>query len=346
MGLKLGQSYDIVIATRNRQDALRLSVPLMLSQSRPPEWLIVVDSSDDFNATRRVVDDFRSQNIILLRSERGSSLQRNIGLQHVKSPVVMFPDDDSIWFPDTAEAIMRVYERDVDGLIGAVCAAESPVPPPGFQNTSTTAYRMTRGDRIKQRVAHIRAAVERRFFPDPFYIHGRSHCDTAPQSPWFDEEDVVLVEWMTGFRMSFRSDVIRRFGFDETLRHYGLYEDVDASFQAMRSHLIVGARRAKVYHYRAPGARADSLSMGIQPILNRAYVIAKHSSSLSPARRYVVRYGWYKLALYSLACHTRHGRRRWLGAWRAQRRVKELLRTDPTSLQERYLALRDRCLNN
>ena len=44
-GAPLG--FDIVLATRNRPEALALSIPLMLSQSRQPGRLIVIDSSND-----------------------------------------------------------------------------------------------------------------------------------------------------------------------------------------------------------------------------------------------------------------------------------------------------------
>ena len=39
--------FDVVIATRNRPQALELSIPLILGQSRQPKKLIVIDSSDD-----------------------------------------------------------------------------------------------------------------------------------------------------------------------------------------------------------------------------------------------------------------------------------------------------------
>ena len=49
--------FDIVIATMNRQDALLLSLPLMLTQERLPSRLIVVDASDDHQRTKRVVEE-------------------------------------------------------------------------------------------------------------------------------------------------------------------------------------------------------------------------------------------------------------------------------------------------
>ena len=47
--------FDVVIATRNRAEALALSIPLILAQSRQPERLIVIDSSDDHAPVKAAV---------------------------------------------------------------------------------------------------------------------------------------------------------------------------------------------------------------------------------------------------------------------------------------------------
>ncbi len=65
----------------------------------------------------------------VIESAAGSSTQRNAGLARVASPVVFFPDDDALWFPGFSSAVMRIYERDTDGLIGGVGGDESPFPP-------------------------------------------------------------------------------------------------------------------------------------------------------------------------------------------------------------------------
>ncbi|MBK9991694.1 MAG: glycosyltransferase [Verrucomicrobia bacterium] len=126
--------YSIVIATRNRLKALQLSVPRMLAQSRPPAQMIVVDSSDDHAAVaaevRKMVGDLPIR-LIIKHSERGLTLQRNIGLELVEQPIVFYPDDDSI-FPGVAKEIMETYERDSKNLIAALCAAESKIPPADF----------------------------------------------------------------------------------------------------------------------------------------------------------------------------------------------------------------------
>ena len=335
-------TYDIVIATRNRPEILRISISLMLSQSRRPQRLIVVDSSTDEAAARTAMMEAAGGfdgELHFRRAEPGSARQRNLGLQLVQAPVVMFPDDDALWFPGTAEAIMRAYERDERGDIGAVCAAEA-LEPPGGVPAANAATRVSWVDRFKVLIGKRRNQIERAVAPDPFHIHGRSCWGVRAAPAWLEEENCVLVEWMTGFRMSFRTEMIRACGFDEKLGAYSLFEDTDASFAVMHSRLIVGARNAKIFHHKIPGRRGSGYEMGFTQLLNRAYVVAKHAAPGSEARRRLSGYAWYKLLQYLLGAHSRYGRQRISGAWRALRCQHDLLNAPLAELSEVYCRLR------
>lgn len=125
--------YATIVATRNRPEALALSLPLMLGQSRLPEEIVVVDSSDDPAANKALIGRLASETDVPLHhitSRAGLSFQRNIGLERISSEVVFFPDDDSLVLPGALEAIMRIYDRDTCQIIGGVCSAEAKTPPP------------------------------------------------------------------------------------------------------------------------------------------------------------------------------------------------------------------------
>lgn len=341
--------YDIVIATRNRPAILKVSIPLMLAQSRRPKRLIVVDSSDDAEEARRAAESAVADYPVefeFIHSGRGLTFQRNVGLRRVGSPVVMFPDDDSLWLPGAAEAMMRVYERDEKCAIGAVCAAESLEPPSEAIGVANRVHRVSRADRFRLLISRRRNEIENLLCPDPFVLHGRSRWAVQPTPEWLTEENAVLVEWMTGFRMSFRTDVIRRSGFDETFRNYGLAEDVEASFQVMKTHLIVGARNARVFHHRTPGGRENGLTIGARIVLNRAYVVCRHSPPGSPAREMLRRYSRYKVLQYSLACHEEFGRDRFRGAWKALKNLDAIQDAPPELLSQVYAGQIERCTQN
>jgi hypothetical protein len=256
----------------------------------------------------------------------------------------MFPDDDSLWLPGVAEAFMRVYERDEQGLIGAVCGSPTLQPPMEAAAMAREAHKVSRADQFRARIACRRYQIENALVPDPFIIHGCSRWSVQPAPAWLPEENAVLVEWMTGFRMSFRTEVIRRSGFDETFSGYSLFEDVEASFQVMKTHLIVGAQNGQLFHHRTPGKRADGLVAGATQVLNRAYIVCRHSPPESPARRMIPRYSLYKVAQYFLACHTRFGRERFQGAWRALGSLEAIDRATPEVLAQVYQGQLENCI--
>jgi glycosyltransferase involved in cell wall biosynthesis len=329
-------SYDAVVATRNRQDALRLSLPMLLAQSRPPAQIVVVDSSDDPEPIRAIVEAAAQATTIpvsFVSSAPGLTRQRNIGLERVSAPVVFFPDDDSLVLPGAMAAVMRIYERDADGVIGGVCPAETDSPPEEVLAIARQGYETSMKERLLRPVKRLRFHVEHTLFPSPLYALGR-RLNAARRPPsWLADENAVLVEHMTGFRMSFRTDVIRRSGFDERLLRYGLQEDVDASLQVMLSgRLLVGALNGAIYHHKARGGRPAGRRMGFEQVMNRAYLLAKHAGRDHALMGAMRRFTLYKIAQYSLGAGTASGRARVAGAVAAMRAYPALFEVSRDAL--------------
>jgi len=339
-------NYDVVIATRNRAEVLKISIPLILEQSRPPRKLIVVDSSDDHEMVNRTVQTITSGSKVALKiihSQKACSAhQRNLGIECVESPVVMFPDDDSFWWPGVGEAIMRIYERDKNCDIGGVCAREITLPPPSLNLSKGKIYKMTLPDRIRQKIGRFRHKFDDRFCPDPLWIHGRSCWGVRPVPEWLEEENAALVELSGAARMSLRVEIIRNNGFDEDLGLYtgwAAYEDADISFKVMRKNLFVGAHNARAYHHKCPGQRSEGFNMGFLTQFNRAYIICRYSPPGSIARRALRRFAIYKMMQYLLDFRSQFGRNRVRGVWVAMQAMKDLLNTSPDCLRQRYLEL-------
>jgi glycosyltransferase involved in cell wall biosynthesis len=349
--------FDVVIATRNRPEALALSIPLVLGQSRQPRKLIVIDSSDDHarvaETVAEAVDKARagpgwSGKVVVEHSGRGAAYQRNRGLAHVEAEVVFFPDDDSLFHPGTSEAIMRAYELDTDGRIAGVCAADALDPPAGA--LAGARYQMTRVHKQESRALRLRNRLERRFdaLSPTHYLGGLLKARFEPLD-WFEAENCVLVEYMTGYRMSFRTAVIRANPFDETLRFFGLVEDPEASFAAMRHGALVGARNARIYHHKFPGGRGDPFWLGLVGVLNRSYVVLKHvhDAGLAPAeaervRRVLRRFGRLKVLSCLTRLHRGSGRDELRGTLAALDGVKVMLDTPRADLPRVFTEIHER----
>lgn len=320
-------TYDAVIATRHRIEALALSIPLLLGQSRPPARLIVIDSSDDHAPVVQAVQQACSGwggELIIEHSAPGLPHQRNCGLRHVTAPVVLFPDDDSLLLPEAAAAIMAIYDRDHEDRIAAVCAGEAMTPPAGMDlKTSdwmSAAHRREAGWRRSRNWLEKRLSV----LKPQLYLGGVFAARPVPD--WLADLDGVPVEYMTGFRMSFRTAAIRETGFDEALGGYALDEDIDASFSAARSGLVVAARQARIYHHRFPGGRGDGARLGRMEILNRLYIGLKHASHDDVAIEVKTGMRWrlkgfvfVKLLVALSGARSAYGRARMRGAFAAAR---------------------------
>lgn len=332
-------TYSIVIATRNRSKALKLSIPRMVSQTRPPSQIIIVDSSDNHEEVVSTVKGLnipKSIELVVKNAPPSSSQQRNMGVEFVKNPIVFFPDDDSIWFEDTAEQQMRIYESENGNLLAAVCAAESTQAPPGFLEEGVNSYKMTYSDRIRQKINSRRAKLEKALFPDPFLILARRFYPDYSLEEKFSGMDISPVEYMTGFRMGFRTDVVKEGRFETTFERYCLNEDVDASLFAWTKGLVVAAKRSKVFHYKAPGQRANGWNYGVDSILNKAFIISKYTEVDDGIRKYCLRYFKYKCFLYSMATKGEFGKDRASGAKEATQVVNSLLRVEPERVREEY----------
>jgi glycosyltransferase involved in cell wall biosynthesis len=342
--------YDIVLATRNRAALIQLSIPLFLAQSPPPRRLIIADASDDhasIAAAVRTATAGRSSHteIDLFAAPRGLTSQRNRGIERSAAPVIMLPDDDSLWFPGSARAVLDVYERDVDGIIGGVSLHEVRTPPPGVLSDVPAARdQRSLSERLIYRLSPVRARIENMITPNPMEHVGARLLKRHTPPSWLPELDAVPIHTQLGFRMTYRADAIRQHGFDETLRDYALYEDHDASLRVLERHLLVMAMRAPVYHHRSPGARAPGRTTGVTLLLNLCYVTCRHSSVNSPARRAVRRYALMRLLQYIPRAHATFGRERLAGLRCARRHLQSLLSAPPDEVPARYRSALEACL--
>jgi glycosyltransferase involved in cell wall biosynthesis len=339
--------FDILIVTRNRREALEVSLPLMLSQNRVPKRVIVVDASDDHGSVRSAVERAARASskveLCIINSDAGTSHQRNVGLRYVGSEVVFMPDDDALWYPGFAEAVMRIYERDERCLLGGVGAEESSVAPSHAR--LNLGAPISAGMRSRVPILEtVFSCIENRYIPDPLMLAALAFYRNREKSRWLHEEDAVLSGAMTGFRMSFRSKAIQTVGFDEVLGRYALFEDFDAGLGVLKDYSIARSGKAQVFHYRLPENRTDGREYGVMQILNRVYILGKHSPQGSEAWKALARSSYYVVLRFIPKARGIHGRQCLLGAWKATTKMRALFGVPKERLADQYLKIRAACL--
>jgi GT2 family glycosyltransferase len=110
-------SVDIVVATFNRPDNVRVCLEHLARQTLAPAEIVVVDASPH-RVTEGVVAGFPG--VRYLRNDAGPgtlATSRAIGVAETHSEVVAFIDDDAYAEPDWLENLVRPY---ADGSVGAV----------------------------------------------------------------------------------------------------------------------------------------------------------------------------------------------------------------------------------
>ncbi len=339
--------YDIVLATRNRHSMLSISIPLMLSQSKLPSNFILVDSSDDHNIIKTTVNHafLKASSTVklqIIHTNPGSAYQRNIGLKSVQSPIVIFPDDDSLWFPDTAKSILDIYERDICNEIGGVCAVSSTKTP--LDHSIEMPYKLNLTFKLKRGFVKYLSIIRKKYFPDPLFCTASFEQYNRDIPRWLSDCNAHITGPMQGFRMSFRTDLIRKIGFDESLGRYALSEDLDASLSIMKQHLIVCANNSKVCHYSYPSNRVDGRELGMMHVLNRTYIVCKHNPPQSVAREQLKGFINLNLFFSLLRLYSKYQRQKFYGSFYALRYVKRLLDAKPYEIQETYCTLRNECI--
>ncbi|WP_338825130.1 hypothetical protein MHOCP_06890 [Moorella humiferrea] len=111
---------SLVLATVNRTTELKRFLASLQSQSYRNYELIVVDQNPDTRLEPILTVYSDSFPIIHVRSEKGLSRARNIGLRYVRGDIVAFPDDDCWYSPDILERVVSFFKENKkwDGLVG------------------------------------------------------------------------------------------------------------------------------------------------------------------------------------------------------------------------------------
>lgn len=342
-------SYDIIIATRNRSSVLEISLPLFINQSIKAKSIVIADSSDDHIQVKTLCESISKKfntniKLTIIQSPCGAAFQRNFGLRYSYADIIFFPDDDSLWYPDYAENVLRVYDIDSSEKIGGVQGKSVKSPPPGVFQINSRPHSVSLKDKVSSHLVTIIKILNFNIFEDPLFIEGQSRHRLLPMPENITNDIAIPSAPMTGFAMSFRSNMIKKYRFDENLGPYSLFEDRDASLNVMGEKMVFAALKAKVYHYRVPSPRSSGKEWGVMHILNRAYVVCKHSTPVSKSRKALKTYLLYKIFRYLLQTTNSYGFLRLYGSIKAYSQVNRLLKAIKEELPSAYLTAKKECL--
>lgn len=286
-------TWSHCISTLNRIDILQEAVRLSLSQSLPPVEIIIVDASEKVDENRARIEALFAAhqgpkpNLVYLASPvKSLTWQRNMAVARAVGDILFLFDDDTLMFPDCAEAVIKTFAVDGDRRIAAGMAMNSPHLP-GHA-------RVYEDDR---KVAGMKV-VRRKFRRIPFVLwiwnnvfmmNARSHFIPYDAPRRAEPADMVSVgplrllrvPLLSGFAMAVRAEVARQEPFDAALLSYCPAEDLDASYRFSRHGLNVLIETARVHHFEAATGRIKRRQTITLGLMNLAAFVAKNSARRS-----------------------------------------------------------------
>ncbi|MCU1427028.1 MAG: glycosyl transferase family 2 [Actinomycetia bacterium] len=220
----------VVVATRDRPEALRRCVDSILASDYPDFDVLIVDNAPDSIATQRVVSDVYGpgQRVRYVREDTpGLACAHNRALLDVHTPIVAFTDDDVVVDQDWLSQLVAGFgiAPDVGCVTGMIFPLEIETP----------------AQELVERSVGFNKGLERRLWR----LGGAGVTD--PLFPY------AAGKFGSGANMAFRTDVLRSMGgFDPALgtgtRARG-GDDLAAFFDVVSSgHALVYEPAAVVFH--------------------------------------------------------------------------------------------------
>ena len=114
---------SVIVITMDRPKEVLRCINSVISQTRLPQEIIVVDASKQTKYLKEEVTKLLKNlpiKFYYLHTAPSTSAQRNIGAQIANTDVIFFIDDDVILDPHHNDEIMKVYEANPKGTIGGV----------------------------------------------------------------------------------------------------------------------------------------------------------------------------------------------------------------------------------
>jgi GT2 family glycosyltransferase len=260
----------LVLCTRNRPTEVRTCLETVRVQTRVPNRVLVVDSSDD-DATASVVVGLAtawpdSSVITYLRCEPGLTRQRAAGIDASTGEIVHFVDDDTVLDPGYVAAIVATFAADRDGSLGGVGGFVTDQPPHSFGKVDAW--------------LGLDGASEGVVLPS-----GRNvRVYTEPSEP-------IAVDWLPGCAMSYRRAVFATERPNIDLGRDRNGEDVELSYRVRQRWGLVVTPHARIEHHESPRGRRSREELVTVELISRYDRVRAGTGRLSRRAFWVSAFG-------------------------------------------------------
>jgi len=251
--------FSVVIPTLGRPEILRRTLESLAACDPAPSEVIVVDGDGGRTAEPVVTGVGAGRpGWSYLTGPRGSSHQRNTGIDAAEGDVIVFCDDDVTYDPGVFAVLEEAYTD--PAVVGA-----------------TPKVIEAADHKLGRKESRFRRLLPGGGAEGTFTRYGYPNYLVDVDAP----RDV---EFMPGCFMSARIEAARRIRFDEHLTEYGLLEDEDFSYRLTRAGRVVYLPQVTIHHLKTGFATHDKRAFSRKVVVNRSYLFKKNFAQTLGAR--------------------------------------------------------------
>ena len=215
---------SVIIPTFNREEHLNNCLSSLLTQTKKPFEILVIDNSDNSYAEKLINNlesKFKKQNVFLYSIKNpinSGAIARNLGASKAKGDLIAFLDDDVLLDSNYYEEIEKVFLEHPDAL-GVH----------GYNKLVNNAYQEMKNSFIYS----LLDKFVKFFMISSYYEENKSRvlpslCVTNPIPTSF--HSIVQSEWVSTCAGVFSKKVFPKFQFDNQFMKYSWDEYVDFSY--------------------------------------------------------------------------------------------------------------------
>jgi len=248
-------SLSTIICTKDRPDDLGQCLNSILTGSRLPNEIIIIDDGNlDIDDFQKTISNYDIKFYYRRKSPPNVNVSRNLGVSIASGDILSFLDDDVILDQNYYDCVMKAFEQDssqtIVGITGAIKVHTHPIK-----------------------------RMYLRFFGLESRQPGKVQACGAVTLVRAGEIDrPVRVEWLSGCNMNFRRWVFENYRFDEQDSGYILGDDRDFTYPIGQKHILIALPDATLIHKKSSVSRDSAKNLGRMEIFHLGRFFLAHRS--------------------------------------------------------------------
>jgi glycosyltransferase involved in cell wall biosynthesis len=255
--MTISDNISVIIPTKDRPNELKRFLQSLDAQSLQPDELIIVDGSKNENTFSLISEKKITSKYYIkyIKSEPGLTKQRNIGINESQGKYIFFFDDDVILNSKFIQVIYETFNHfehfNIGGVMGRI--------------TNVT---------INNCLKHKFDKIFKKLFFLTELGTGKIKLSGFPSVR--NDENLSVVNILSGGITAYKRDVFVDFCFDENLTGYSYLEDIDFSYRVSQKFRLLYQPLARCEHFATTFKEADARSLRKMLARNHFYLFKKN----------------------------------------------------------------------